>query len=161
MIPTELLEKIRRIEFHSRHLVNEIFGGDYHSVFKGRGMEFAEVREYTPGDEIRTIDWNVTARTGKPFIKLFDEERELTLILMIDASASGAFGTSGSMKRGLAAELAAVLAFSAIKNNDKAGVLLFTEEVETFIPPRKGKNHVLSVIHAILQHEPKNKGTNY
>lgn len=160
MLNRELLKKVKKIELSTRHLVNEVFGGEYHSVFKGRGMEFAEVREYMPGDEIRTIDWNVSARTGTPFVKLFEEERELTVMLMIDASASGAFGTRGQMKRTLAAELSAVLAFSAVKNNDKVGLLIFTDEVEKFVPPRKGRSHVLRVIREVLDYEPQHAGTN-
>jgi len=160
MLNRELLKKVKKIELSTRHLVNEVFGGEYHSVFKGRGMEFAEVREYMPGDEIRTIDWNVSARTGVPYVKLFEEERELTVMLMIDASASGAFGTRGQMKRTLAAELSAVLAFSAVKNNDKVGLLIFTDEVEKFVPPRKGRSHVLRVIREVLDYEPKHSGTN-
>lgn len=159
MIPKDILKKIRRLEFSTRHLVNEVFGGEYHSVFKGRGMEFAEVREYLPGDDIRTIDWNVTARTGKPHIKLFDEERELTVMLLVDASASGAFGSRSRMKREVAAELSAVLAFSAIKNNDKVGAVIFTDRVEKYLPPRKGRHHVLHVIRELLYHEPQSKGT--
>jgi len=159
MLNRELLKKVKKIELSTRHLVNEVFGGEYHSVFKGRGMEFAEVREYMPGDEIRTIDWNVSARTGVPFVKLFEEERELTVMLMIDASASGAFGTRGQMKRTLAAELSAVLAFSAVKNNDKVGLLIFTDEVEKFVPPRKGRSHVLRVIREVLDYQPRNRGT--
>jgi len=160
LLNRELLKKVKKIELSTRHLVNEVFGGEYHSVFKGRGMEFAEVREYTPGDEIRTIDWNVSARTGTPYVKLFEEERELTVMIMVDASASGAFGTRGQMKRNLAAELSAVLAFSAVKNNDKVGLIIFTDEVEKFIPPRKGRSHVLRVIREVLDHEPKHQGTN-
>lgn len=160
MIPKEILKKIRRLEFSTRHLVNEVFGGEYHSVFKGRGMEFAEVREYLPGDDIRSIDWNVTARTGKPHVKLFDEERELTVMLLVDASASGAFGSRDRMKREVAAELSAVLAFSAINNNDKVGAIIFTDTVEKYLPPRKGRHHVLHVIRELLYHEPKSKGTN-
>lgn len=160
MINRELLKKVKKIEISTRHLVNEVFGGEYHSVFKGRGMEFAEVREYTPGDEIRTIDWNVSARTGTPYVKLFEEERELTVMVMVDASASGAFGTKGQMKRNLAAELSAVLAFSAVKNNDKVGLIIFTDHVEKFIPPRKGRSHVLRVIREVLNHEPQHQGTN-
>lgn len=159
MINRELLKKVKKIELSTRHLVNEVFGGEYHSVFKGRGMEFAEVREYTPGDEIRTIDWNVSARTGTTHVKLFEEERELTVMIMVDASASGAFGTKGQMKRTLAAELSAVLAFSAVKNNDKVGLIIFTDRVEKFVPPRKGRSHVLRVIREVLNHEPKNQGT--
>ncbi|HCW75269.1 MAG TPA: DUF58 domain-containing protein [Candidatus Marinimicrobia bacterium] len=160
MIPKEILKKIRRLEFSTRHLVNEVFGGEYHSVFKGRGMEFAEVREYLPGDDIRSIDWNVTARTGKPHVKLFDEERELTVMLLVDASASGAFGSRDRMKREVAAELSAVLAFSAINNNDKVGAIIFTDTVEKYLPPRKGRHHVLHVIRELLYHEPRSKGTN-
>ncbi len=159
MIDRELLRKVRKIELSTKHLVNEVFGGEYHSVFKGRGMEFAEVREYLPGDDIRTIDWNVTARSGVPHVKLFEEERELTVMLMVDASASGAFGTSESMKRRLAAEIGAVLAFSAIKNNDKVGLIIFTEKVEKYVPPRKGRSHVLRVIREVLHHEPRHPGT--
>ncbi len=159
MLNRELLKKVKKIELSTRHLVNEVFGGEYHSVFKGRGMEFAEVREYSPGDEIRTIDWNVSARTGTPYVKLFEEERELTVMIMVDASASGAFGTRGQMKRNLAAELSAVLAFSAVKNNDKVGLIIFTDRVEKYIPPRKGRSHVLRVIREVLNHEPKHQGT--
>ncbi len=160
MLNRDLLKKVKRIEISTKHLVNDVFGGEYHSVFKGRGMEFAEVREYMPGDEIRTIDWNVSARTGVPHVKLFEEERELTVMIMVDASASGAFGTRGQMKRDLAAELSAVLAFSAIKNNDKVGLIIFTDRVEKFIPPRKGRGHVLRVIREVLDHEPLHQGTN-
>ncbi len=159
MISKEILKKIRHIEFSTSHLVNEVFGGEYHSVFKGRGMEFAEVREYMPGDDVRTIDWNVTARSGKPHVKLFDEERELTVMLLVDASASGAFGTRARMKREVAAELSAVLAFSAIKNNDKVGAIIFTDTVEKYLPPRKGRHHVLHVIRELLYYEPLSKGT--
>src|SRR5512136_2633101 len=146
MIPKEILQKVRQIEIYTKHLVNDVLAGEYHSVFKGRGMEFSEVREYQAGDDIRTIDWNVTARMGHPFVKLLVEERELTVILLIDASASGNFGTINRMKGELAVELCAVLAFSAIKNNDKIGLLIFTDDVELYIPPKKGKNHVLRVI---------------
>ena len=159
MLNRELLRKVKKIELSTRHLVNEVFGGEYHSVFKGRGMEFAEVREYSPGDDIRTIDWNVSARTGVPYVKLFDEERELTVMLLVDASASGAFGTQGQMKRNLAVELSAVLAFSAVKNNDKVGLIIFTDRVEKYIPPRKGRSHVLRVIREVLNHEPQYQGT--
>jgi len=160
LLNRELLKKVKRIELSTRHLVNEVFGGEYHSVFKGRGMEFAEVREYTPGDDVRIIDWNVSARTGTPYVKLFEEERELTVMIMVDASASGAFGTRGQMKRSVAAELSAVLAFSAVKNNDKVGLIIFSDRVEKFIPPRKGRSHVLRVIREVLDHEPKHQGTN-
>ena len=139
MIPTEILKKVKRIELRTRNLVNTIFAGEYHSVFKGRGMAFAEVREYQPGDDVRTIDWNVTARMGDPFVKVFDEERELTVILMVDASASGDFGTVAQMKCEIGAEICALLAFSAIQNNDRVGLIIFTDEVELFIPPKKGK----------------------
>ncbi len=159
MLNRELLKKVKKIELSTKHLVNEVFGGEYHSVFKGRGMEFAEVREYTPGDDIRTIDWNVSARTGVPYVKLFEEERELTVMILVDASASGAFGTRIQMKRTLAAELSAVLAFSAVKNNDKVGLIIFTDQVEKYIPPRKGRSHVLRVIREVLDHEPEHPGT--
>lgn len=159
MLNRDLLKKVKKIELSTRHLVNEVFGGEYHSVFKGRGMEFAEVREYTPGDDIRTIDWNVSARTGVPYVKLFEEERELTVMILVDASASGAFGTKVQMKRSLAAELSAVLAFSAVKNNDKVGLIIFTDRVEKYIPPRKGRSHVLRVIREVLDHEPQHQGT--
>jgi len=159
LINRELLKKVKKIELSTRHLVNETFGGEYHSVFKGRGMEFAEVREYSPGDDIRTIDWNVSARTGQPYVKLFEEERELTVMILVDASASGAFGTRVQMKRALAAELSAVLAFSAVKNNDKVGLIIFTDQVELYVPPRKGRSHVLRVIREVLDHEPEHHGT--
>jgi uncharacterized protein (DUF58 family) len=153
VIPKEILEKVRYIEIQTRHLVNDIFGGEYHSVFKGRGMEFAEVREYFPGDDVRSIDWNVTARFGKPFIKRFDEERELTVMLAVDGSGSSMYGTGPALKSDIAVEIAAVLAFSAIKNNDKVGLLIFSDTVEKFIPPKKGKGHVLRVIRDLLYHE--------
>ncbi|MDZ4804851.1 MAG: DUF58 domain-containing protein [Candidatus Eisenbacteria bacterium] len=159
MIPREVLRQVRRIEIRTRRLVNDVFGGEYHSVFKGRGMEFAEVREYVPGDDIRAIDWNVTARFGQPFIKIFAEERELTVILLVDISASGDFGTRGRLKADMAAEVAAVLAFSAVSNNDKVGLILFTDDVEQFVPPRKGKRHVLRVIREILYFKPRRRGT--
>ncbi len=154
-----ILNKIRQLELKTRQLVDATFAGQYHSVFKGRGMNFDEVREYAPGDEIRTIDWNVTARTGRPHIKKFTEERELTVMLVVDVSASGVFGSVELSKRELAAEVACVLAFSAIRNNDKVGLLLFTDEVELFIPPRKGRQHVLRVIREILFFEPRSRGT--
>ena len=160
MIPKEILEKVRRIELTTRGLVTEIFAGEYHSVFKGRGMEFAEVKEYTVGDDIRNIDWNVTARMGKPYVKQFDEERELTVILAVDISGSESFGSTEQMKREVAAELCAVIAFAAIKNNDKVGLVMFSDEVEKFIPPRKGKKHVLRVIRELLYYQPEKKGTN-
>jgi uncharacterized protein (DUF58 family) len=160
MIPREILKKIRQIEIRTNRLVSETLAGQYHSVFKGQGMNFDEVREYQPGDEVRAIDWNVTARMNHPFIKKFVEERELTLMLMVDLSGSGLFGSGEQSKRELAAELASVLAFSAIRNNDKVGLILFTEEVEKFIPPRKGRRHVLRVIREILFFDPKRRGTN-
>jgi uncharacterized protein (DUF58 family) len=160
MIPKEILQKVRQIEIYTNRLVNDVLAGEYHSVFKGRGMEFSEVREYQAGDDMRTIDWNVTARMGHPFVKLLVEERELTVILLIDASASGNFGTVQQMKGELAVELCAVLAFSAIRNHDKIGLIVFTDEVEKYIPPKKGKNHVLRVIRELLYFEPHGKRTN-
>lgn len=160
MIPKEILKKVREIEIYTRRLVNDTLAGEYHSVFKGRGMEFSEVREYQQGDDIRTIDWNVTARMGHPYVKLHVEERELTVIFLIDASASGSFGTVNQMKEELAVELCAVLAFSAIKNNDKIGLIIFTDDVEKYIPPKKGKNHVLRVIRELLYFKPERTGTN-
>src|SRR4051812_7483876 len=160
MIPREILKKIRQIELRTNRLVNETLGGQYHSVFKGQGMNFEEVREYQPGDEVRSIDWNVTARMNHPFIKKFVEERELTLMLIVDLSGSGLFGSVQQSKREMAAEVASVLAFSAIRNNDKVGLILFTDEVEKFMPPRKGRRHVLRVIREILFYEPKRRGTN-
>ena len=159
MIPREILKKVRQIEIRTKREVTDVLGGQYHSVFKGRGMEFEEVREYLPGDEVRSIDWNVTARFGHPYVKKFKEERELTVMLVVDVSASGQFGSVRQSKNELAAELAAVLAFSAIRNNDKVGLLLFTDEVEKFIPPRKGRGHVLRVIREVLFFEPKRRGT--
>jgi len=158
--PKEILKKIRLIELRTRRLVNSIFAGQYHSVFKGRGMNFEEVREYAPGDEIRSIDWNVTARMNGPYIKKFTEERELTVMLLVDVSASGLFGSIELSKRELAAEVASILAFSAINNNDKVGLLLFTNEVELFIPPKKGRLHTLRLIREMLYFEPKGRGTN-
>ncbi|HEX3626792.1 MAG TPA: DUF58 domain-containing protein [Verrucomicrobiae bacterium] len=160
MIPREILKKIRQIEIRTNRLVSESLAGAYHSVFKGQGMNFDEVREYQPGDDVRAIDWNVTARMNHPFIKKFVEERELTLMLVVDVSGSGLFGSRGQSKRELAAEIASVLAFSAIRNNDKVGLLLFTDEVEKFIPPRKGRGHVLRVIREVLFFEPKRRQTN-
>src|SRR5579863_4051784 len=161
MIPREILKKIRQIEIRTNRLVSETLAGQYHSVFKGQGMNFEEVREYQPGDEVRAIDWNVTARMNHPFIKKFVEERELTLMLVVDVSGSGLFGSRGQSKRELAAEIASVLAFSAIRNNDKVGLLLFTDEVEKFIPPRKGRGHVLRVIREVLYFEPRRRGTDF
>jgi len=160
MIPREILKKIRQIEIRTNRLVSETLAGQYHSVFKGQGMNFDEVREYQPGDEVRTIDWNVTARMNHPFVKKFVEERELTLVLVVDLSGSGLFGSGEQSKRELAAEIASVLAFSAIRNNDKVGLILFTDEVEKFMPPRKGRRHVLRVIREILFFEPQRRGTN-
>ncbi len=159
MLSPELIKKIRRIEIRTRRLVNDSFAGEYHAIFKGRGMEFDEVRPYQPGDEVRTIDWKVTARVGEPFVKRYIEERELTVMLLVDASASGQFGTANRFKREIAAELAAVLAFSAISNNDKVGVLFFTDRVELFIPPRKGRRHVLRLIRDVLAFEPTGQRT--
>src|SRR6266704_819059 len=159
MIPREILKKIRQIELRTNRLVSETLAGQYHSVFKGQGMNFEEVREYQPGDEVRTIDWNVTARMNHPFVKKFVEERELTLMLLVDVSGSGLFGSGDQSKRELAAEIGSVLAFSAIRNNDKVGLILFTDEVEKFMPPRKGRRHVLRVIREILFYEPKRRGT--
>jgi uncharacterized protein (DUF58 family) len=159
MIPREILKKIRQIEIRTNRLVSETLAGQYHSVFKGQGMNFDEVREYQPGDEVRSIDWNVTARMNHPFVKKFVEERELTVMLLVDLSGSGLFGSGDQSKRELAAEIASVLAFSAIRNNDKVGLILFTEEVEKFIPPRKGRRHVLRVIREILCFEPQCHGT--
>lgn len=155
----ELLKKVRRIQITTKHAVNDVFAGQYHSTFKGRGMEFDEVREYVPGDDIRSIDWNVTARTGAPHIKKFIEEREMTVMLVVDVSASNLFGSGKQMKRDLAAEVAAVLAFSAIRNNDRIGLILFAEEVEKYIPPKKGTRHVLRLVREMLGHEPQGKGT--
>ena len=159
MIPKEILKKVRQIEIRTNREVTDVLCGQYHSVFKGRGMEFEEVREYLPGDEVRAIDWNVTARFGHPYIKKFKEERELTVMLVVDVSASGQFGSVRQSKNELAAELAAVLAFSAIRNNDKVGVILFTDRIEKYIAPKKGRRHVLRVIREILAFEPKGTGT--
>jgi len=159
MIPREILKQVRRIEISTRGLVNDVFSGEYHSVFKGRGMSFAEVREYAYGDDVRAIDWNVTARTGAPFVKIFEEERELTVMLLVDLSASGDFGTRGRMKSELAVEICALLAFSAIKNNDKVGLVIFSDHVEKFVPPRKGRGHVLRVLRELLYHRPEGRGT--
>jgi len=150
MIPQELARKIRVIEITTRKVVNDILAGEYESVFKGRGMEFDEVREYMPGDDIRTIDWNVTARTGKPYVKRYVEERELTVIFLVDLSASGSFGSVDKLKNEIAAEFCALLSFSAVKNNDKVGLILFTDKVEKYIPPKKGTTHVLRVIRELL-----------
>jgi uncharacterized protein (DUF58 family) len=155
----EILKKIRTLEIKTRGLVDTVFAGNYHSVFKGRGMNFEDVREYQPGDEIRAIDWNVTARLGNAFVKKFTEERELTVMLIVDVSASGNFGSTTQSKRELAAEVACLLAFSAIRNNDKVGLLLFTDRVELFIPPKKGRSHTLRLIREVLFFEPAGRGT--
>ncbi len=154
MLPKEIIKKIRRIEIHTKRLVNDLFSGEYHSTFKGQGMEFEEVRQYEPGDDIRLIDWNVTARTGYPHIKKFKEERELSVVLLVDASSSGQFGTRERFKSEAAAELCALLAFSAIKNNDKVGLIIFTDRIEKFVPPQKGRGHVLRLIREVLYFTP-------
>ena len=154
MIPKELAKKIRFIQIYTSKAVNDVLAGEYHSVFKGRGMEFDEVREYTPGDEIRTIDWNVTARVGHPYVKRYVEERELTVMFVVDLSASGTFGSTEKRKNEVAAELCALLAFSAIKNNDKVGLIVFTDVIELYIPPKKGLSHVLRLIHDLLDFKP-------
>jgi uncharacterized protein (DUF58 family) len=159
MDAAEVLKKIRALEIKTKGLVQTVFAGDYHSVFKGRGMNFEDVREYQPGDEIRAIDWNVTARLGTAFVKKFTEERELTVVLVVDVSASGNFGSVSQSKRELAAEVACLLAFSAIRNNDKVGLLLFSDRVELFIPPKKGRSHTLRIIREILFFEPAGRGT--
>ena len=160
MSTSTLLKKVRKIEIKTKGLSNHIFAGEYHTAFKGTGMAFSEVREYQPGDDLRSIDWNVTARYNSPFIKVFEEEREMTVMMLIDISASGDFGTNTQFKRELATELAAVLAFSAIKNNDKVGIIFFSDTVEKFIPPKKGKGHILRIIREILTFQPKGKKTN-
>ncbi len=159
METTELLKKVRKIEIKTRGLSNQIFSGEYHSAFKGRGMAFSEVREYIPGDDIRNIDWNVTARFNHPFVKIFEEERELTVMLLVDISASGDFGTKKLFKRELITELCAVLSFSAIQNNDKIGVIFFSDKIEKFIPPKKGKTHILRIIRELINFQPEGKGT--
>lgn len=159
MSATELLKKVRKIEIKTKGLSNHIFAGEYHTAFKGRGMAFSEVREYQPGDDIRSIDWNVTARFNNPYIKVFEEEREMTVMLLVDVSASKDFGTREQMKQELVTELAAVLAFSAIQNNDKIGLIFFSDKVEKFIPPKKGKSHILRIIRELITFEPDRKGT--
>ena len=154
-----IMSGMRQLEIRTRRMVNDSLAGSYHSVFKGRGMDFDEVREYNPGDEVRTIDWNVTARAGKAFVKKFTEERELTILLLVDISASGNFGSAAMSKRDLAAELASVLAFSAIRNSDKVGLVLYTDRIERYLPPKKGRRHVLRVVRDILYHEPQGRGT--
>ena len=152
----EILKKVRQIEIRTKNIVNDFFGGDYYSNFKGRGMTFSEVREYVPGDDVRSIDWNVTARTGKPHIKIFEEERELSVLILIDVSSSGVFGSKKDLKIDLGVEIAAMLSFSAIKNNDKVGLALFSDKVEKYIPPKKGKKHVLRLITDIVNHDFEN-----
>ncbi len=160
MLPREILKKVKKIEIRTSRMVNEVFSGEYHSIFKGIGMEFSEVREYQPGDDIRNIDWNVTARYGHPYLKIYREERELTVMLVVDLSASQRFGTGERFKTEAAAEITAVLSLAAIKNNDKVGLLAFTDQIEIYIPPKKGKNHVLRLIREILYFKPKGRGTN-
>ena len=159
MIPREVLRKVRRIEIRTRKLVNESLAGGYHSVFKGRGMEFSEVREYQFGDDVRTIDWNVTSRMGHPYVKKYVEERELTVVLVVDLSGSNRFGSAAQFKAEMMAEICALLAFSATRNNDRVGLILFTDRVEKFVPPRKGRPHVLRVVREILYHQPEGTGT--
>jgi uncharacterized protein (DUF58 family) len=160
MTSEELLKRVRKIEIKTRKLSRNIFAGEYHSQFKGRGMAFSEVREYQPGDDVRSIDWNVTARLNKPYIKVFEEERELTVMLLVDVSGSRNFGTQSQLKRDMMAEVAATLAFSTIANNDKVGVIFFSDKIEKYIPAKKGKGHVLHIIHELLSFEPSSKGTN-
>ncbi len=160
MLSPEIVKKIRRIQIYSARTVNDILAGQYHSVFKGRGMEFLEVREYQVGDDVRSIDWNVTARMNRPYVKQFSEERELTVMLLVDASGSGRFGSFEQTKNEIAAEIAALIAYSAIRNNDKVGLIMFTDQVEKFVPPKKGRSHVLRVIREVLYFQPKGRGTN-
>ncbi len=160
MSTSSLLKKVRKIEIKSKGLSNHIFAGEYHTAFKGKGMAFSEVREYQTGDDVRFIDWNVTARYNNPFVKIFEEEREMTVMLLIDVSGSGNFGTKKQFKRELLTEISAVLAFSAIKNNDKVGVIFFSDQIEKFIPPKKGKTHILRIIREVLIFHPKSQGTN-
>ena len=159
LLPKELIRKIRRIQIYTARTVNDVLAGQYRSVFKGRGIEFAEVREYEVGDDVRFIDWNVTARMGRPYVKQFAEERELTVMLLVDASGSGRFGSSERTKNEIAAEIAALIAYSAIRNNDKVGLIIFTDRVEKFVAPKKGRSHVLRVIREILYFQPGEKGT--
>lgn len=159
MIPKALFQKIRRLEIRTKGMVDTVFGGEYHSAFKGRGIEFAEVRPYQIGDDIRTIDWNVSARMGETYVKVFEEEREQTLMLLVDISGSEDFGSQYKMKREVAAEVCAVIAFSAIQNNDKVGLLLFTDRVELFVPPKKGRRHVLRLLRDLFAHDPQSRGT--
>lgn len=159
MIPKELFKKIRRIEIRTKGLVNNVFGGEYHSAFKGRGIEFSEVRPYQVGDDIRNIDWNVSARTGDAYVKVFEEEREQTLMLVVDVSGSENFGSQTKFKREIAAEICAVIGFSAITNNDKVGLLLVSDRIELFVPPKKGRKHVLRLLRDLFAHEPESRGT--
>ena len=155
----ELLKKVRKIEIKTRRLSNNIFGGEYHSAFKGRGMTFSEVRSYQFGDDVRTIDWNVTARYNEPFVKVFEEERELTLMLIVDVSSSALFGTDSALKKNILTEISATLAFSALQNNDKVGLILFSDQIELYIPPSKGKTHVLRIIRELIEFKPHSKKT--
>ena len=159
MEAAELLKRVRKIEIKTRGLSQHIFAGEYHSAFKGRGMAFSEVREYQYGDDIRNIDWNVTARFNHPFIKIYEEERELTVMLIIDVSGSRDFGTQSKLKKNVITEIAAVLSFSAIQNNDKVGVIMFSDKIEKFIPPKKGRQHILRIIRELINFEPENRGT--
>ena len=160
METSELLKKVRKVEIKTRGLSNQLFSGEYHTAFKGKGMTFSEVREYQPGDDIRSIDWNVSARFNNTYIKVFEEEREMTVMLLVDISASGEFGTQKQLKHELITELCAVLAFSAIQNNDKIGVIFFTDKIEKFIPPKKGKSHILRIIRDLIEFKPEHKKTN-
>lgn len=160
METSELLKRVRKIEIKTRGLSNQIFSGQYHSAFKGRGMAFSEVREYQMGDDVRTLDWNVTARAGSPYVKVFEEERELTVMLLVDVSGSGDFGSKVMLKRQLMTEICAVLSFSAIQNNDKVGIIFFSDRIEKFIPPKKGKSHILRIIRELIDFKPEHKGTN-
>jgi len=159
LLPLEVIRRIRKIHIHSNYLVNDILAGEYESAFRGRGMEFEEVREYQPGDDVRDIDWNVTARMGHPYVKVYREERELTILLLVDVSGSGQFGSGAQLKNELSAELAAVLAYAAVKNNDKVGLIIFSDSIEKFIPPKKGRNHVWRVIREVLEHRPRSRKT--
>ena len=160
MSTIELLKKVRKIEIKTKGLSNHIFSGEYHTAFKGKGMAFSEVREYQPGDDVRSIDWNVTARYNNPYVKVFEEEREMTVILLIDVSGSSDFGTQSQLKREVATEISAVLSFSAINNNDKIGVIFFSDKIEKFIPPKKGKSHILRIIRELITFESESKKTN-
>jgi uncharacterized protein (DUF58 family) len=159
MDSAELLKRVRKIEIKTKGLSSQIFSGEYHSAFKGRGMAFSEVREYVEGDDVRNIDWNVTARFGNPYVKVFEEERELTVMLLVDVSESGMFGSTAMLKRELITELTATIAFSAIQNNDKAGVIFFSDKIEKYIPPKKGKSHILRIIRELINFKPESKGT--